>query len=183
MRILSRQFFRHGIGRRCLCALLLGAYVLTATGIPCRCASGPAKSGEAFPCAKNRCGCDSADRCWRSCCCHTLAERIAWARRHGVQPPAFAIAQARAAGIDLSLLAEACDAEQQPAQMLRYANDYPKSPPVAPIVKSLQTQKNRIAPPMTITSSACAHWPAGARRYIGSRPCRCLSCRRTQLAQ
>jgi hypothetical protein len=93
--------------------LLLCAYVLTAAGIPLPLAGGRGKAGEAFPCADNGCGCDSADRCWRSCCCHTLAERLAWARRNGVRPPDFALAQARAAGIDLSLLVEACDAGEQ----------------------------------------------------------------------
>lgn len=33
-----------------------------------------------------------------------------------MRPPAFAVAQARAAGIDLSLLAETCDAAQQTAK-------------------------------------------------------------------
>jgi hypothetical protein len=115
MRFVSCKLFRRGIGRRYLCALLLGAYVLTAVGIPLPLPGGPVKIGDAFPCAMNRCGCDSAERCWRSCCCHTLAERIAWARRNGVRPPAFAIAQARAARIELALFAEVCDAAQQTA--------------------------------------------------------------------
>jgi hypothetical protein len=34
-----------------------------------------------------------------------LAERIDWARRHGVEPPKFVLAQARAANMDLSWLA------------------------------------------------------------------------------
>jgi hypothetical protein len=114
MRFVSRKLFRRGIGRRCLCALLLLAYVLTAAGIPLPLARPAGESGEAFPCAMNRCGCDSAERCWRSCCCHTLAERMAWARRNGVRPPAFAVAQARAAGINLSMLADTCDADRQP---------------------------------------------------------------------
>jgi hypothetical protein len=41
---------------------------------------------------------------------------LAWARRHGVRPPGFAIAQARAAGIDLASFAEAFEFEEQPAQ-------------------------------------------------------------------
>lgn len=116
MRFRSRKLFRRGNGRRFVCALLLLAYLLTAVGIPLPLAGGPVKIGDAFPCATNRCGCDSAERCWRSCCCNTLAERIAWASRNGVRPPAFAIAQARAAGIDLALVAEACDADEQPAK-------------------------------------------------------------------
>ncbi len=77
---------------------------MTATGIPLPLPSNAQQQAEAFPCAANACGCDSAARCWQSCCCHTLAERIAWARRHGVRPPAFAIAKARAAGIKLAWL-------------------------------------------------------------------------------
>jgi hypothetical protein len=44
-----------------------------------------------------------------------LAERIAWARRHGVRPPDFAIAQARAAEIELSLLADTCSVKAHTA--------------------------------------------------------------------
>ena len=39
----------------------------------------------------------SAEQCWRSCCCHTLAERFAWAREHNVRPPEYAIAAAKVA--------------------------------------------------------------------------------------
>lgn len=49
------------------------------------------KSGEKFPCATSACGCRSAEACWRSCCCTTLTERLAWARRHGVTPPEFVL--------------------------------------------------------------------------------------------
>ena len=110
MRFLSRTPFRRDIGRRSLCALLLGAFVLSAAGIPLPLARGPVKTGDAFPCAMNGCGCNSADRCWRSCCCHTFVERITWAKRNGVRPPDLALAQARAAGIDLTLLSHTCDA-------------------------------------------------------------------------
>jgi hypothetical protein len=104
MRSFSRNFLRRGIGRRCVCAFLLSAYVVTACGIPLPLPGSTRKQAEAFPCVANACGCDSAERCWRSCCCHTLAERIAWARKRGVTPPAFAVAQARAAGINLAWL-------------------------------------------------------------------------------
>jgi hypothetical protein len=80
------------------------AYVVTAGGIPIPLASLPKESGELFPCMAGSCGCSTADQCWRSCCCHSLDERIAWAYRRGIQPPAFVAAQARAAGIDLAWL-------------------------------------------------------------------------------
>jgi hypothetical protein len=127
MRFASRLLFRRGIGRRAVCAFLLGAYIVTAAGIPLPLASGPVKTRELFPCAMTRCGCDSAERCWRSCCCHSLAERLAWARRNGVRPPAFAVAQARAAGIYLSLLADTGAADERPGSCCM-ADRLPKKP-------------------------------------------------------
>lgn len=49
-----------------------------------------------FPCMTRRCGCRSAQQCWTGCCCMTLAERIAWAKAHGVEVPEF-VAQAEIA--------------------------------------------------------------------------------------
>src|SRR5690606_37334194 len=37
-------------------------------------------------------GCHDADQCWQSCCCHSLAERVAWARAHGASIPADVLA-------------------------------------------------------------------------------------------
>jgi hypothetical protein len=53
------------------------------------------KSGDPFPCQACACGCKDAESCWRNCCCHTQREKLAWAKRHGVTPPAFVIAAAR----------------------------------------------------------------------------------------
>jgi len=47
-----------------------------------------------FPCMHHRCGCGSADACWHGCCCMTLAQKLAWAKEHGVTPPDYALAQA-----------------------------------------------------------------------------------------
>jgi hypothetical protein len=90
--------------RRLLCAVLLAVYIVTAAGIPLPAGIDSQASLELYPCAKSKCGCASAEHCWRSCCCHTLAERIAWAREHGVRPPDFAIAAARQSGLDLAWL-------------------------------------------------------------------------------
>jgi hypothetical protein len=38
----------------------------------------------------HRCGCQSAQQCWDNCCCLSPAERLAWARAHGVDPPTVA---------------------------------------------------------------------------------------------
>jgi hypothetical protein len=95
----NRQRFRRGTS-----AMLLAAYLLTAAGVPLPAGSKPTSTTELFACATSNCGCKTAEQCWQSCCCHTLAERIAWARKHGVRPPEFAIAEARSAGFDLSWL-------------------------------------------------------------------------------
>lgn len=44
---------------------------------------------EPFPCQNCRCGCSSAEQCWTSCCCYSLRERLAWAKKNKVAPPAF----------------------------------------------------------------------------------------------
>ncbi|HJT78443.1 MAG TPA: hypothetical protein VJ739_14665, partial [Gemmataceae bacterium] len=36
------------------------------------------------------CGCQSAEQCWRHCCCYTPEEKLAWAHAHGIEPPAYA---------------------------------------------------------------------------------------------
>jgi hypothetical protein len=41
------------------------------------------------------CGCHSAEKCWRSCCCHTNREKLVWAKRNGIIPPTFVVVAAR----------------------------------------------------------------------------------------
>jgi hypothetical protein len=48
------------------------------------------------------CGCRTSERCWNACCCHSLAERLAWVRKRGVRPPQSAIAEARRVGLDVA---------------------------------------------------------------------------------
>ncbi|MDA1048971.1 MAG: hypothetical protein O3C40_00625 [Planctomycetota bacterium] len=48
-------------------------------------------SSQAFPCQGGRCGCSSAAQCWQSCCCTSVAQRLAWAKVNDVTPPAFLI--------------------------------------------------------------------------------------------
>jgi hypothetical protein len=90
--------------RRLICSGLALAYIVTAAGVPLPVTARSAKSGESYPCAGGACGCHSAEQCWRSCCCHTLAERLDWARKHGVRPPDHAIAEARRSGLDIAWL-------------------------------------------------------------------------------
>lgn len=44
-----------------------------------------------FPCQHSRCGCSDAESCWKSCCCHTKKEQIAWYASRDLQPPQCAI--------------------------------------------------------------------------------------------
>jgi hypothetical protein len=102
------------------------------------------KSGDPFPCQGCACGCKDAESCWRDCCCHTNGEKLAWARRHGVKPPAFVIAAAtRERTCDERYAAPCCRSNQcddktvasgtrsccskQPHALAACANESPKS--------------------------------------------------------
>ncbi len=50
---------------------------------------------ERFPCENCPCGCASADFCWDRCCCHSDAEKLSWAQRNNVIPPAFLVARVK----------------------------------------------------------------------------------------
>jgi hypothetical protein len=79
----------------CLCA---GWYLLLVSGIPLPVGGSLANQKDhttPFPCMNSPCGCQNADECWRNCCCHTPSERLAWAKQHGVTPPAFVVAMAK----------------------------------------------------------------------------------------
>jgi hypothetical protein len=105
MRLAIRRIFSRSFRQRLASAMLLVVYVVTAAGIPLPTGS-VQTGGELYPCAEHACGCASAEQCWRSCCCHSLAERFAWAQEHKVRPPEYAIAAARRAGLDLAWLGE-----------------------------------------------------------------------------
>ena len=49
-----------------------------------------------FPCMDSPCGCDTAERCFTNCCCHTPAQTLAWARAHGVEPAVLVALERRA---------------------------------------------------------------------------------------
>lgn len=42
-----------------------------------------------FPCQNRPCGCRSAEQCWKSCCCFSNQEKLAWAKSAGVKLPAY----------------------------------------------------------------------------------------------
>lgn len=66
-------------------------YSLVMFGVPLPESVSDRDTGQPFPCQDHRCGCDSAEQCWQSCCCFTLGQRLAWARRNDVTPPEFVV--------------------------------------------------------------------------------------------
>lgn len=92
----SVAFRRRPRVHRAVAAIALAGYTILAVGLPIPTVANwqPAANGKspAFPCQGGRCGCRTAEQCWSSCCCHTATERLAWARAHGVAPPASLLA-------------------------------------------------------------------------------------------
>jgi hypothetical protein len=82
--------FRRPRVRRLAVACALAQYLLVASGVPVPVAAGPV-SAEAYPCQGHNCGCRGPEHCWRSCCCHTHEQRLAWARENNVTPPAYVL--------------------------------------------------------------------------------------------
>jgi len=100
--------------RRVFAWALLGLYGLVASGLPLPFGMplpGESRGGDRvaasrlaakdrsrpFPCMDKPCGCATAEQCFANCCCHTPAERLAWARAHKVEPAVLASLEARVA--------------------------------------------------------------------------------------
>lgn len=86
LRRLRKSVLSPQIRRRACALTFLGAYLVAATGVPVAVPVAVDRSTP-FPCQHHRCGCASADQCWDQCCCFTHAEKLAWARQHGVAVP------------------------------------------------------------------------------------------------
>jgi len=65
----------------------LGLYLVALVGVPIPQPKLPS-GGAPFPCQDHPCGCRSAAQCWGECCCFSREEKLAWAARHNIQPPA-----------------------------------------------------------------------------------------------
>jgi hypothetical protein len=90
------MFGFRGISRRTVPAgLALASVVACSLALPLPVPASKPDSGKPFPCQHHACGCRDAESCWRDCCCFTSQEKLAWAKRHGVTPPSFAIASAK----------------------------------------------------------------------------------------
>jgi len=67
-------------------------------GVPLPAHSEKKPGAAPFPCQDCPCGCKDAETCWRDCCCYTNQQKLAWARRNRVTPPAFVVAAAKREG-------------------------------------------------------------------------------------
>lgn len=86
----SRSRCRSWIGR-----VAAAWYLVVAIGLPIATpASGGKDVSRPFLCMHRQCGCMNAEQCYRSCCCHTAAERLAFAHRQGDVPPPELLAAA-----------------------------------------------------------------------------------------
>jgi hypothetical protein len=79
---------------RMVAAATLAAVAACAVGVPLPTVVLKPHSAERYPCEHHACGCIDAEACWRDCCCMSHGEKIAWAERNGVAPPAFVLAAA-----------------------------------------------------------------------------------------
>ncbi len=83
-----------GAFRRVFVGLCVLAHLAVTTGFPLPQPKDLPAGSARFPCEKHRCGCTSAEHCWRSCCCMSTAEKLAWAKQNGVTPPDYLLAAA-----------------------------------------------------------------------------------------
>lgn len=80
--------------KQCVAGVLIAWQLVAGTGISLPLPALPKNSSQRFPCEKCGCGCQTAEQCWRDCCCFSHREKVAWARENGVPVPAFVLAAA-----------------------------------------------------------------------------------------
>ncbi|MEP3479042.1 MAG: hypothetical protein ABJZ55_07340 [Fuerstiella sp.] len=67
-----------------------------ASFVPLPYSAAPAKdSSVPYPCMNRPCGCDSAEQCWRSCCCFTNQQKVTWAKKNSVVLPSYVVDAAK----------------------------------------------------------------------------------------
>lgn len=98
---------------------MLAQYGLVVSGLPLPMATPSVGSAAAakharkdrstpFPCIDKACGCDSADRCFTGCCCHTSAETLVWAKSRGIEPAVIEALARRTAAARPQAVADSC---------------------------------------------------------------------------
>ena len=81
---------------------------ICSVGVPLPAHSEKKPGAAPFPCQDCPCGCKDAETCWRDCCCFTNQQKLAWAQRNRVTPPAFVIAAAKREGCCAGKQGHAC---------------------------------------------------------------------------
>lgn len=130
-------------------------------------------TGGKFPCMAGKCGCSSAEKCWTSCCCHTPAERIAWAKAHGVEIPAYAKEHVLAAAKEESSAHESV-ADVHPVKASCCARPATSAPSEksAPVVSSCCSKKSdpKAAVDAECESPDCKSSEKDVHHLSGARP-------------
>jgi len=91
----QRQFAKL-MNRRLICLTVLVGLCASFVPLPVgTIATRQKDQSQPYPCQHRPCGCKSAEQCWKSCCCFTNIQKIAWARQHKVTPPVFVVEAAR----------------------------------------------------------------------------------------
>jgi len=91
----SRRFTFRELVLRSVSFLLLANWLLLALGIPLPIPLSRAKDrSNPFPCMNSPCGCQTAEKCWRECCCFTNQEKLVWAKQNGIVPPTYVVTAA-----------------------------------------------------------------------------------------
>ena len=68
-----------------------------------------------FPCQDRPCGCRSAEQCKKKCCCFTAEQKLAWAKRNGIDPSEV-VASAPACKPDTLTTRKVCCSSRQLAK-------------------------------------------------------------------
>lgn len=84
---------RYAIAGRLFVIAALGGFLAGTVGMPVVLTETNKKDrSRPYPCMDHACGCRSAEACWRSCCCFTNVQKLAWAAENGVKSPEYVYA-------------------------------------------------------------------------------------------
>lgn len=97
-------FFRRVIAvtLACLYAVIISGIPLSIPGIALLNGSRRAATkdlSKPFPCMNHPCGCDSAEKCLKNCCCYSPGAMLAWAQSRGIDDSVIAALTLRARGM------------------------------------------------------------------------------------
>lgn len=80
-----------------------------------------------FPCQAKGCGCANAHQCWSQCCCHSDAEKLAWAKQNNVAPPAWFLEKVKFTSSSQATKQSKCCCSQKEPKAIKAKSSAPKS--------------------------------------------------------